>query len=252
MSGWSPGGPGGQGALGEPGHGVADLEGPGAVGGLDGARADPADVGVAGQAVGGVAPVPDPPGDVAAEQLAPAGLQPLPAEPDPGHQPDPCGRARSEQPFGDCRLLDVHRCAGGTPIGGACHGATRLLSSHEAAMCRCRRNHGVGGTIGHGSNGRTCTGPLAHSGRVAPSGGVRQQDDRTGVRARTSRTTAARLGASRRRHPRAILPARSVPATARNRSDGHPLRASRCRPAAGALRARNSRDQAAWSCSGRS
>jgi hypothetical protein len=44
-------------------------------------------------------------------------------------------------------------------------------------MCRCHCNHGVGETIGHGSNGRTCTGPLAHPGRVATSGGVRHQDD---------------------------------------------------------------------------
>src|SRR5215207_7504541 len=97
-------------------------------------RADPADVAVTGQAVGRVAPVPDLPGDVAAEDLVPAGLQPFPAQPQPGHQPDPAGGARSEQPSRESRLFDVHRCARRTPIGGASHGATRLLPSSNGTL----------------------------------------------------------------------------------------------------------------------
>ena len=53
MSGWSPAVPRSS-AAGEPGHGVADLEGAlAAFLGGHGARPDPADVAVAGQAVGG-------------------------------------------------------------------------------------------------------------------------------------------------------------------------------------------------------
>jgi hypothetical protein len=48
------------------------------------------------------------------------------------------------------------------------------------------------------------------------------------------------------------MSAPSAVATSRTRSDGHPLRTWRRVPAAGALRVRNSRVQAAWSCSGRS
>src|SRR5215207_7868381 len=120
-------------------------------------RADPADVAVTGQAVGRVAPVPDLPGDVAAEDLVPAGLQPFPAQPQPGHQPDPAGGARSEQPSRESRLFDVHRCARRTPIGGASHGATRLLP--RTAPCRSLGTGSKPAGPGHGPNGRCRTGP---------------------------------------------------------------------------------------------
>src|SRR5215213_3049096 len=149
-----------QGPAGEPGHGVADLQRLLLAALTDhGARADPADVAVAGQAVGVLAPVPDLPGDGAAEQLVPAGVEPLPAQPQPDDQPDPGGLARSEQPLRECRLLDVHRCTRRTPIGGACHGATRLLSflgRHRAARWE---QVPAAVTPGHGANGGGPAGP---------------------------------------------------------------------------------------------